>query len=219
VEVALFNTRSRLTAVSREEKIQRGMRIRQLRSALRYSTRKFEAKFAIKASTIKGWERGEGGGLTADGALRLIDVFQKEGLPCTLEWLLYGEGISPFLSDHPDKQKSNTIVQELRFFHQLHPGAIDTVVKDQAMEPRFCLGDYVAGIRLFDRAIDALIGSPCIVQLANGEILVRQLLASSIPGSYTLASINPKASSGQALKTAPVFSAAYVLWVRKPSPF
>jgi len=210
---------TRLTAVSKEEKIQRGMRIRQLRTSLRYSTRKFEAKYAIKASTIKGWERGEGGGLTADGALRLIDAFQKEGLYCSLDWLFYGQGPHPLQQDS-ESILSNALLltRELELFHELHPGAVDVLIQDDGMQPYLSPGDHVAGIRNVGNHIDKLIGQHCIAELQRGDYIVRQLSAGTESGRYTLTCLNPRSKATPfTLKNVELISAAYINWIRKPA--
>ena len=206
---------------------ERGHRIRLIRNAIRYSTRKFEANHGVNASTIKNWESGRGGGLTADGALKLIDAFRKEGIDCTLEWLLYGKGVDP-ISSRQNKVNlessiytaeaatpESAIVQELRLFHQLNPGAIDTIVSDDAMLPLLTPGDYVAGIRCFDDEISELVGLYCIVQLQAGPVVVRQLMPGVSADQYRLLANNPN-NNDYADQDIKLFSAAKILWIRKP---
>ncbi|HEX4045704.1 MAG TPA: helix-turn-helix transcriptional regulator [Gammaproteobacteria bacterium] len=224
----------KITFVSSEslnEKIERGKRIKYVMKALRYSSREFEKKYGIKASTLRGWERGAQTGLTADGALKLIAAFQNEGINCTLDWLLYGKGpnpISQIIGIVPElltfplqvmTSTPNTITQELRLFHQLHPGAVDSIINDDGMEPCFYKGDYVAGLRYFENDMNKLLGSNCIAQLQTGQTLVRQLQSSEKNGYYTLTCINPNTSEQESvLKDIQLFSVAYIIWIRRPNP-
>lgn len=194
-----------------------------LRKLLRYSTLAFSERCETKESTFKSWEQGRFTGLTTTGALRVIETCQKEGVNCTLEWLLYGKGSEPFkngTSHEPlmiTRASSSPIAQELLVFHQLHPNAIDIIISDNSMEPVFSKGDCVAGVRYFGEDIKKLIGLNCIIQLPTGEILVRTLQAGDQPDCYTLSCFN--SNTGVELsrfKNAGLFSAANIIWIRKP---
>lgn len=201
----------------------RADRLKSLRKAIGYSTREFEAKYHIKASTLKNWEQAQGGGLTANGALKIIAALSKEGIHCTLDWLLYGKGIEPqplakmgpTSKTGPSSNTLFSISQELRLFHELHPNAIDTIVNDDGMEPYFNQGDYVAGIRQFDKDIEKLMGKNCIVHLQTGQVLVRQLNSSDKKDSYTLSCTNKKTTvKPTKLDDVQLFSAAHIIWRR-----
>jgi DNA-binding transcriptional regulator YiaG len=213
-----------------EDKIKRGKRIKYIREALRYSTRQFHIKHGVSSSTLRNWESGQYGGLTADGAIKLVAIFQKEGVNCTFDWLYYGKGSDPIpkvniylpaeqtpaQSEQSDVPK-NAITQELSMFHQLHAGAIDMIVNDDGMEPYCFQGDWVAGIRRFGNDINKLLGLYCIVQTQAGQMLVRKLLKGQQIGYYKLACINPNATiNPQILDEVQLVGAAHVIWVRRP---
>ncbi len=206
-----------------EEIRKRGNRLKTLRKLLRYSTLAFSEQCETKESTFKSWEQGRFTGLTATGALRVIEACQKEGVTCTLEWLLHGKGLEPTKNSISQevlaitKDSSSPITQELLVFHKLHPNAIDTIVGDDSMEPVFSKGDYVAGIRCFDKDIKKLMGLNCIVQLQTGEIIVRTLQAGEQPDFYTLSNLNLNTTIELSnFKNIKLFSAANIIWIRKP---
>jgi hypothetical protein len=204
--------------VTDEEKEQRANRIKYLRKILRYSSKAFGEKLNTKDSTLKSWEQARHKGLTAEGALIIVEACKKEGvINCTLEWLLYGKGPDPEVraGTFPNNI-GNTITQELNLFHQLHPNAIDMIIKDNTMEPCFNKGDHVAGIRYFADDINKLIGKNCIAQLKTGEVVARKLLKGEKNGCYTLIGINPLIKQ-VALKNVQLFSAASIIWwMREP---
>lgn len=194
---------------------ERGTRLRHLRVALRYSREKLAKKCGVAATSIQAWEIGRYGGLTANGAIKLIEVFRQDGIEVTLDWLLNGMGVDPLkLPAVENLPLTQIISQELRLFHKNNANAVDAIVNDSAMEPWFSPNDLVAGIRKFDDEIDDLIGSPCIVQLANGQILIRLLEEGNKSNCYTLKGINPTTSD---LTDINLFSAARIIWHRRPN--
>jgi DNA-binding transcriptional regulator YiaG len=213
--------RKKTRSTKPEEVKNRGKRIKYLRKLLRYSARAFCEKCQAPESTLKSWEQGRFTGLTTDGALRIIAACEKEGLDCTLDWLLYGEGDAPqlkkplFAGAFLPSSTVSPLTQELRLFHQLHTDVIDTIVNDEAMEPFFTKDDHVAGIRYFGDDIKKLLGLNCIMQLQSGEIIVRKLASVDKDGNYTLTSLNTKFNPN-IIKNASIFSAAYIIWTRKP---
>ncbi len=215
-------SRKKSNLINPEELKNRGKRIKYLRKILRYSSAKaFGEKCGIVESTFKSWEQGRHTGLTTNGALKIVEECQKEGVPCTLEWLLYGKGSDPVKSNTSaltltfELDSINIIQEELKIFHRFYSDAIDTIINDKGMEPCFSPGDHVAGIRYFEKDIPKLIGLNCIVQLHNGQLLVRKLLAGEKAEHYTLSCINPTIKENIS-KNVRLFSAAYIIWIRKP---
>lgn len=208
---------------------ERAQRVRTLREALRYSRQKFcdtYAKFGVTPSTLQSWEAVRWNGLTEKGAKKLVAIFREEGLRVTVEWLMYGIGEDPLgtavkvgvAKDLAKVSQREIITQELRLFHQLNPEAVDAVISDDALAPCLLPGDHVAGQRYFDEEIDKAIGYPCIVQTMAGAILVRQLGKGQEKGCYSLLSTNPETTVTPAQQdNVKLFSAAPVLWIRKPA--
>lgn len=199
----------------------RAQRLRHIRvEILRYSREKFGRKHQIPASTIHNWEIAKYGGLTEKGAIKLIKAFHAEGVPCTVEWLLYGIGEKPsgfFLAEKLADHSPSNLAEELQLFHKNNPNAVDAIIADDGIEPCFTIGDHVAGIRFFENDLDKAIGTVSIIQTIHGEVLVRKLDKGSKSKHYDLSCINPKTTvKKSASKNVAVFSAAPVVWFRRP---
>ncbi len=213
-KAVLSNKNKRLIEKTPEQIIACGKRIRTLRDAMRYSTREFQTTFGINASRLKNWEQGTNNGLSADGAEKFIRICQSEGILCTWDWLFYGKGPDP-LTEVKAKNAAPAIAQELRLFRKLYHNTVDTIIKDNAMEPFFYKGDFVAGLKQFEKDIDKLIGEHCIVQFETGETYVRKLMKGKNPGLHTLAGTNA-ASAIKEMKDVKLFSAACIIFWRHP---
>jgi hypothetical protein len=150
--------------------------------------------------------------------MMLTKAFTAEGIPCSLEWLLYGEGPEPqILTKIPFSSASDNITQDLRQFIQSHANAVDAIVSDNGMAPCFLSGDHVAGIRHFAENLNKTMGLCCIVQVSTGEVLVRKIDPGNQPDLYTLSCVNSIDSvKYPILKDISVFSAAPVIWFRRP---
>ena len=209
------------------ELVERAKRVLSLRKMTHLSRQKFEKRFGVATSTLQHWEDPKKNGLTIKGAKRLVSLVQQMNIYCTVEWLMQGTGngpqilasvhaenISPAkISEIPEMEQ---IASELALFKQHYPEVIHTVVNDDSMEPRFTPGEYVAGIRRYRQAINELIGQDCIIVTKEGEILVRRLKSTEIPGFYTLASINMHTSvSKPFLYQVELVSAAPIIWNRR----
>ena len=181
----------------------RGSRLEVLRRMARLTRREFAEKHGISANTIQSWETGKSGGLTIRGAQRIIPAFHQEGIYCTLDWLMHGVGQPPQLTNlqfsgihetegpsfyHPPDTKA--ITQELLTFRNVNANPADLIVNDDGMEPRYKLGDYVAGIRRTGDSIRYLVNQDCLVQTKNNEVLLRRIKSNSQSNLYDLLCIN-----------------------------
>lgn len=181
----------------------RAMRLRRLRNLANLS-RKEMCKYAdIKPDTLIGWEVARHGGLTENGAKKVVFSLTKQGVQCTVEWLLYGIGkgatvIENFSEVSKSLAKKTTIItdeekqiiKELLFFKKHNPDAIDFMVPDDSMDTPYSKGDYVAGIKRYKDKFHTAIGLDCIIQTADGKLLLRKLLESDEKEKYDLVSTN-----------------------------
>ncbi len=203
---------------------ERGLRIRSIRVALRLTRPRIEREYGVARGTLQNWEDARFGGLGERGAMRLIEVFAKQGIPCSVEWLLYGIGVDPLLTwrgqdnvhaTFPALLINKSIQAELAYFHAQHAHAIDTLMPDAAMEMRIFAQDIVAGVRYFGEEMTQAIGKDCIIQTQRGEIYVRRLMQGDEKQHYTLTcpyTANKKDFPD--LKNIVLFSAAPVIWIR-----
>ena len=154
----------------------RGERLEILRKMAGLTRKAFEDKYGVSANTIQSWESAKAGGLTERGAQRIIPLLQREGIYCTIDWLLFGSGSRPQLAnphfseinETPAKyhlSEDTVIMKELLAFRKLNENSIDLVVNDDGLGPHYKTGDYVAGISRSKEAIPGLIGMDCIVQI------------------------------------------------------
>ncbi len=217
----------------------RGSRARYIRDKiLGLSRNKFSKRhkdLELTVSTLQNWEDARYGGLTEKGARKLIEAYAREGIQCSLQWLLFGIGDAPpevrdfnlivenkATAQFPQSNASlvadeESIVKELRYFRELHIEAIDAIVNDDGLSPYFEPGDCVAGIRLTGQAINKAIGLNCIIQTHLGQILIRKLEAGTQPNLYTLTCTNHEAQVPEPqLFDVKLFSVAPIIWLRKP---
>jgi len=221
-------------ALSADSPDARAQRIRDVRDALRLSRPKFAdrlnevlggAKKAaekppIPLGTLQNWEEARFGGLSQKGAKLLVKGLFLLGVECTAEWLMYGTGNPPliiFSSRLQQPQEEKIITQELKLFYQLNLNAVDVIITDDSMSPRFEPGDHVAGRRYFEDDINNAVGEPCIIHTQeNSSILVRILQAGNKKGLYTLTCTNPSThTENPLLENIKLFSAAPILWIRR----
>jgi hypothetical protein len=200
---------------------ERADRVRKLRKKLKLSRADFK-KYGISIATLQGWEDTRFGNLTHKGAKRLVEAYQHEDTEVTVEWLMYGGGLDPLLSRVAESgavykvqlTEQAIIAQELRLFYQNNSNAIDIIISDDAMLPFLSPGDHVAGKRFFDRDIEHAIGISNIIQTLSGVMSVRILERGSAPDLYNLTGTHPDTAVEHDVK---LFSAAPILWIRKPS--
>lgn len=211
----------------------RGKRLKSLRMMAGLSRKALEDKYGLSASTMQSWEDAKAGGLTEKGAKRAIDVFRQEGIRCAVDWLLYGIGLPPQLSDklfqhqtQVDEEggtdgkvggsEERAIVNELLAFRQHNPDAVEFIVADDGMSPFYTKGDYVAGKRRYHNDIEKLVGLDCIIETKENEVILRRLKAGSYNGTFTLICINPSTTVNEyACHDRELLSAAPVIWHRR----
>ncbi len=212
----------------------RGKRLKSLRMMAGLSRKALEDKYDVSASTMQSWEDAKAGGLTEKGAKRAIEVFRQEGIRCNVDWLLFGIGTPPQLSDklfqkqvqlqdviegRVEIAEERAIVNELLAFRQHNPDAVEFIMPDDGMTPLYRKGDYVAGKRRYNEAINNVLGMDCIIETKENEVLLRRLKPGSQAGLYTLICLNPEACVTEfALHDREILSAAPVIWLRRKDP-
>lgn len=187
--------------------IERGERLRVLRKTLRMTIVEFANLCECGESTIRQWEQGRASGLTEKGAMRIYRSLESTDISCDVEWLL--EGIhqpphakhvappsstttyysAPSLMAEKSANEAQNIKQEIDYFNQLAIEPLIMRVQDDAMEPYFFKGDYVAGKCLYGEEIEKLVGQVCVAQTTDGLLLLR-LLHSTSTNKYRLTALN-----------------------------
>ena len=77
-----------------ENKFSPAKRLYHLRHTVCHNRLIFCERHAISPHTLSTWEKGKKP-VTEKGANKLIEAFAKEGILCSVEWLLHGVGLSP----------------------------------------------------------------------------------------------------------------------------
>lgn len=209
----------------------RGKRLKTARMMAELTRNGLEAKYGVSASTIQSWEAAKAGGLTERGAQRIVPILEQEGIFCSTDWLLYGIGAppqpkandvnttSPSAASSPypvAAPEDKAIIQELLHFRDLHPNAIDYIIRDDGMKPYFAPNDLIAGKRRRGPDISRLVGMDCIIETINNEVLFRRIKPGTRNGLYTLICTNPDTTvSTSTLYDQELISAAPVIWHRR----
>ena len=213
----------------------KGYRLQRARKIANLSRRDVSVKYDFQIDTYKGWELGKHGGLTIQAARKIVTMLAKEGVSCSLEWLMYGIGEGPHVIEfiYPNQHKKSTtsistfepltnndenkqIKKELVLFHK---GTIDSIavcIEDDSMLPFYHIGDHVAGSKHYDKKIKRLLGLNCIIQTANNDLLVRQLNAGRTKNLYNLTALNPLTKiKDPVLYNVELINAAPIIWTRR----
>jgi HTH-type transcriptional regulator, cell division transcriptional repressor len=94
-------------------------------------------------------------------------------------------------SEQPQAQdEDRKIANELSLFKSQYKNSVDYIVVDDGMEPLYKRNEYVAGISLAGKRIDEALGLNCIIQLENGNVLLRLLRKGAELDTYTLICLN-----------------------------
>jgi transcriptional regulator with XRE-family HTH domain len=231
-----FNTQELVMADDLDSPEARGRRLKRIRNMANLSREQMCDDGSINIHTLSGWENGRFGGLTTTGATRVLQRVAKEGVRCSLEWLLSEIGTGPEIvadfskiKDDLEKivehqpislsEETEVIINELLLFKKHVPNVADLVITDDSMLPQFAAGDYVAGRKRFKKDIKKLIGLNCIVQTEEGKIYLRTLRIGPHENTFALTATNPYTEAEDAvLYDIKLVSAAPVIWHRKKDP-
>jgi transcriptional regulator with XRE-family HTH domain len=168
-------------------------RVRSIRAMAGFSRREMQEIYGINGNTLSGWERGIHTGLSKKGALQLITMLKDKNISCTVDWLLHGIGSGPqqFANavniniEITADVETKSIHEEIAVFRKNHHNTLDLIVQDNTMAPFFFIGDYVMGIQ-HKQSFHKYIGLDCIIELANGEIMLRKLAKGRADNRYSL---------------------------------
>lgn len=187
--------------------LERGKRLKLLRSMTGLSKKEFCKKYKISSTSLHYWENAASNGISKKGALKVVKNLHMDGVHCTIAWLSHGLGIHPQFIDvryaenitvSDDQEALNIsdikiIHYEIERFRQLNSGAIAFAIVDDGMDPFYRINDYVGGKRQltnFNRFID----QDCIIETEDKQLFCRRFAAGNLAGFYNLYCVNPKTS-------------------------
>lgn len=182
----------------------RALRLRRVRSLANLDRKQMCDDGTINFNTLKGWENAKYGGLPPEGALKVIKRVSREGVICSAEWLLHGEGSIPSIIQKNFSQFNTnssevltdinkpeiSIKEELYMFQKYYLDISYFEISDDGMEPFYKLGDIVAGNNYYGDNILNLVGKDCIIKLIDGTILVRHIREEVGDSKYTIICLN-----------------------------
>lgn len=203
----------------------RAARVKRLRNLANLSRKEMCDSEELNVNTLKGWEIARYGGLPLDGAHKVVKRVAKEGIFCTVEWLLYEEGPPPKVNlTQTEAADNNTntcseqenIDKEIKLFHSNYANAVSHELIDDGMAPLYEKDDFVAGIKFLGKKIREAVGLNCLAQLANGDIQFRKLSQGKTADTYNLACLNANTTVDlPIIFDAELIWAAPVIWHRK----
>ncbi len=178
----------------------RAERLKRLRNIANLSRKEICESSGVNVNTYKGWELARFGGLSVDGAEKIVNRVMKAGVICTVEWLLYGTVPSPCLipdesSEAISELESSPIAQEFAVFQNLFKNAVLEEVLDDSLLPNIKKGDFVAGVKRYGEEMELGVDKLCIIQTSDGKKLIRYLKKGDGKGLYSLLCVNPFSSS------------------------
>lgn len=210
-----------------ENKISPAKRLYHLRHTVCHNRLTFCERHEISPHTLSAWEKGKKP-VTEKGANKLIEAFAKEGILCSVDWLLHGVGLSPTtLEDFTssirieeisiiEEYKNRQIQSEIALFIAQNPTARIFKMSDDSMEPALFEEDIIGAVLAPKNKIKSLVKRPCVFIESNDNYHIRLLVPSKEKETYNLASLNP-----QTKQTIPVFfnvrpkEIYKIVWIRR----
>jgi DNA-binding XRE family transcriptional regulator len=213
------------TTNSNDSPESRALRLKRVRNLANLTRDQMCEDGEIKRNTLIGWENGRFGGLTANGAAKVLARVTREGVHCSVDWLMYGAGSEPSVNPLPAPSEGNhqvelnedtAIAYELALFNAKNLNAVDMVVDDDGMLPQYKETDIVAGKKRTGKDIQSIIGRDCIVQTEDDEVLFRNVREGKDSELYTLVCNNPTAKKKNSIVVnVKLIYAAPVIWHRR----
>lgn len=202
-------------------------RLKYIRKLLGATRAYFQDKYDLPEITLKSWEGGRVK-LSSSAISRCVEIYRKEGLIVSEDWILEGIGLDPviqssisdyFLSSEPIENNlyrddETLMMRDAHMFKESHPNAVIMLVSSDEMEPYYKSGDYIGGKVRSGTDVETALNKNCIVFLGNGERFFRRLIKNS-SGGYNLVCLNPNPlTSEPVLFNADIVKVAPVIWHR-----
>jgi hypothetical protein len=207
----------------------KGARLREARKLTFLGLAAFAQKYGFNSGTLKSWEHGLHGGLPTKRANEITIALQKEGIMCTVEWLMHGIGIAPTqlsaagslkeefslsgTKDHENVQ----IQEELALFCQHCQDPVYFIVEDDAICPQYNIGDIVAGVKKYAKEMRSIVNLDCILQIfGETKPIFRTVCQGTQKDLYTLICKNPDTTTKPAVNyDVKLIWAAPIIWFRR----
>ncbi|PHQ78808.1 MAG: hypothetical protein COB66_08130 [Coxiella sp. (in: Bacteria)] len=205
-------------------------RLKRLRTLANLSRKEVSDQYGIKLKTYINWEQKIFKKCLPKNAVLIAKAMcDDHAISFTREWLLFGIGSEPTMSEQFDEKQNailknsiflenkeeERIIKELLSFRKYYKDTLELKVEDDGMSPKYQPGEYIAGIRYHKSKIESLIGLDCIVQISDGQMLLRNIKEKTENDRYTLICTNVYASIKEVvLYNVELINAAPVVWHR-----
>lgn len=205
-------------------------RLKYLRSLTRLSRDRLAKKHNFPEITLRSWETNKVK-LSHKGLLRCIELYKKEGIFVTEEWLKNGTGPQPFLTgdvaalnyvninkEIQSEDENSRILRDSNALKELYPEMFIHYITSDEMLPQYKVGDFVGGIFHY-KDFENFHNHDCIIFLEYGKIIFRRVIISD-DNHCNLVSINPFTASREAIIFSPkIKGIAPVMFHRKKLTF
>ena len=203
--------------------VARGRRLGKVRQMAGINISNLAMQIGYSRQAVSYWENGVKTGLSHEGAMKIVEVVNKLGVHCEIDWLFYGKGEMPqwLVREKTDvvyAKDAKTVNQEVELFTQLHPHTVVMQVPHQFMRPLYEPHDWIGGC--WQPIKPHLLGKPCIMKIAD-TLQVRMLKTGDSAGKFHLSFMSYLVDAAQPfeLKNISLTQVAPVVRVWRPEIF
>ncbi|CAO5681487.1 MAG: hypothetical protein HEEMFOPI_01512 [Holosporales bacterium] len=183
-----------------------GKRIRIVRRMLNQTREDLAQKYNIEYKTFSLWETGK---VTITDKIihQCLQIFLKEGVDCSFDWIKIGIGEHPKIIDK-EKQSQEyflnrpDISPEIKFFldvenyKKVNENSVIYQAKNKSMAPLIDVGDIVGGEPLTKECFYIANGKMCIISIDEKKLMIRNVFKKNntftfIAQNHLAASVNP----------------------------
>ena len=144
-------------SVENQKSIERGERLRKLRSLTGLSLVALSKLVGVTRVTMHYWQSGKPPGMSSNGAQKIVDALKERSIDCSYEWLWLGIGDEPsfskktseptFSPSMPDFPADSifSIQNEINLFVKTNKDAVVIKIESTGLRPFFQYRDIVAG--------------------------------------------------------------------------
>ncbi len=118
-------------------------RLKTLRNMARLTRDEIETKHSLSAATLKAWENGMAP-ITEKGIRRCIEIYRKEGVLLTRDWVLEGKGLPPQISVEIGRYFASMHDYPL---HPLRPEQQQIYANDTDINTNYVVDDQIGMVR------------------------------------------------------------------------
>lgn len=205
-----------------------GDRIKHCRLLAKLTRSEIERKYNLKMPTMVSYESNLR--VPIKPKLRqIIEIFIKENVAVTSEWILSGTGQKPkYLNKFTEKvfegdslnmcavDDLHLIYLEETHIYKKYKNVIIHTVTSRELEPLFYVGDRVAGVPIQPKSFNNLIDKVCIIKDQNERIYVKSIAAFNEDNSLNICGLKASLSDKNFFISGVKYShIAPIFWIRR----